>query len=69
MSRLGKLRKTVEYETDIPRCGNCAHYKHSRIVLRDSLPRVSSMLCKLHDFTVRPNAVCNKWAGTDGSTL
>jgi len=69
MSRLGQLRKKVHYETDIPRCSSCTHYRHSMVYLRDSLPKVSQCLCAKHQFTVRPNAVCDTWAGKDGSSL
>lgn len=69
MSKLGQLRKRVNYETDVPRCASCLHYRHSMVYLRDSLPRVSQILCVLHQFNVRPNAICDKWTGKDGDVL
>jgi hypothetical protein len=69
MSRLQKLRKKVEYETDTPRCSNCTNYRKAAYYLRDSLPVPTHAMCVLHAFTVRPNACCNKWSGADGSLL
>jgi hypothetical protein len=70
VSKLSQLRKKWNYETDVPRCCNCVHFKNPVVyVVRDSLPRRSHPLCKAGDFTVRPNAVCDKWTGIDGSTV
>lgn len=69
MSKLARLRKKVNYETDIPRCETCTHYRARRIYLYDSLPRVAQTICAKHSFWVRANAVCDTWAGKDGSAL
>jgi hypothetical protein len=69
MSKQARLRKRVNYETDIPRCENCSHYRKPGKYLIDSLPRTSPPQCKLHEFVVRPNACCDYWRGLKGEGL
>lgn len=66
---LRKLRKQVNYETDVPRCGNCRHFNGKRVVLKDSLPVRFYCVCTKHSFEVRPNAVCDTWIGSTGDVL
>lgn len=69
MSKLGQLRRRVHYETDVPRCSNCTSYRRPGQYLRDSLPRQPPAACKLHAFTVKPDACCDRWTGHRGETL
>jgi hypothetical protein len=69
MSALGRLRKRWNYETNVPRCLNCTHYRKPGIFLRDSLPIKSPAMCKAGDFTVAPNACCDRWESKDGDRL
>lgn len=69
MSKLSALRKRVGYDADVPRCNNCKQFRRGGEWLRDSLPRTSPPTCKVHGFTIKLMAVCDKWAGTNGDTL
>lgn len=69
MSRLGRLRKKVNYETDIPRCQTCVHFRKSRIFLKNSIPIKSQAMCHKHEFTAAPMAVCDDWKDSKGNTL
>lgn len=69
MSRLSRLRKKVNYDTDVPRCQTCIHFRKSRTFFRDSLPVKSHPLCHKHDFIVAPMSVCDNWQDRKGSTL
>ena len=66
---LSRRRRAWNYETNVPRCENCAHYRKPGTFLRDSLPRTSPPQCKLGEFIVKPTAVCDRWTGADGATL
>jgi hypothetical protein len=69
MSRLSRLRKAVNYDTDIPRCQTCKHLRKPGSFLKNSLPVKSPALCKQHDFTVQLLSVCDNWTGRKGETL
>jgi hypothetical protein len=60
MSKLSQKRKLWKYTPQAPRCVNCAHYRASGMFLRNSLPVKSPTLCKLGDFIVGPNGICEK---------
>lgn len=55
-----KKEKMGYSEEKAPTCGNCVHRKPQ--------PN-SSRVCMLGGFFVNDHAICNKWAGLDGSTL
>lgn len=69
MSRLSKLRKKVNYDTDIPRCQTCIHFRKSQTFFRESLPVKSHAMCHKHEFTTAPLAVCDSWTDSKGHTL
>jgi hypothetical protein len=70
MSKLSQLRKKMGYETNVPRCETCASYKKPYIFLStNSIPKRSPAFCRTADFTVQPNACCDKWVGNDGTEL
>ncbi len=69
MSKLGKLRKKVNYETNVPRCQTCVHYRKAPTFLRNSLPIKGQALCVQYHFTVAPMSVCDSWKSSSGDTL
>lgn len=71
MSHLGQLKKKWDYETNVPRCSTCTHFKQSMIVLTtDSLTKRVNHHCGLGGFTINQNAVCKNWQDkTTGDTL
>lgn len=70
MSKLGQLRKRINYETNVPRCETCVAFKKPYVYLMtNSLPARSKPLCKAHQFTIQALSCCDKWTGKDGSTL
>lgn len=70
MSKLGQLKKAWEYESSVPRCAICTHFRESHIRLTTNSQTVrTNHHCALGGFTVSRNGVCRRWTGTDGSTL
>ena len=67
MISIRKLRKSVGYERNVPRCANCAQYKPLRMWMLNSLPRVAPPACKLHGFTVEPMSICDTWQSKSGA--
>lgn len=61
MTRAASVKKDWEWESDVPRCMNCLHFRSSAMFLVNSLPRKVSPFCKKGQFNTRPNAVCNRW--------
>ena len=73
MPLLGKAaaraKTRIGYETDVPRCENCAHYKKARTFLVNSLPRFFPTQCRQFRLLVDPNAACDSWRGKSGEGL
>lgn len=69
MTYLAKLKRDWNYEGNVPRCDICTHYRPAKLYLIDSLPRLSDPTCNHGGFACRPNAVCDKWVGKDGTKL
>ena len=70
MSKLGQLKKKVNDEGSVPRCSTCKAYRPSQVLLStDSQTFRKNHHCGVHGFTITPNAICDGWHGTDGSTL
>jgi len=70
MSKLSILRRSWDYEGNVPRCSICSHFKASHIRLTtNSQTKVTNHHCLLGGFTIHPNGVCKNWAGKDGSAL
>lgn len=70
MSKLGQVKKNVEYEGSVPRCFNCVNYKEASIRLStNSNTFRKNQHCKRFFFTISPNGICKHWNGVDGSTL
>jgi hypothetical protein len=61
MSKLSRLRKKWFYESQAPRCINCAHFRKPGIFLRNSLPVKSPPICSAGDFITGPNAICDNY--------
>lgn len=66
---LASLKRQLHYDSDVPRCETCKHFRKAGSVLIDSLPRAFGPKCTLHDFNVRQCGCCDTWAGHDGSDL
>lgn len=66
MTRAASVKKDWGWESDVPRCVTCVHFKSSAMFLVNSLPRKVSPFCKKGDFNTRPMAVCRHW--TDRKT-
>lgn len=69
MSWASKERKKAGYEKNIPRCGNCKHYKAGFRVLVNSIPRTMPIMCKKHNFSIATNSICDHWESKDGEKL
>lgn len=70
MCNLSILRRSWDYEGNVPRCSICVHFKASHIRLTtNSQTKVTNHHCKLGGFTIAPNGLCKNWFGKDGSTL
>lgn len=69
MSLLKRLRKRVAWESDVPRCQTCRHFRERGYRLVNSLPKIVRAHCVLHTFETRPCAVCDCWATKFGETL
>ncbi len=61
MTHASQVKKDWEWESDVPRCMTCEHFRSSAMFLVNSLPRKVSPFCKKGSFNTRPNAVCNRW--------
>lgn len=61
MTHASQAKKDWEWESDVPRCMTCEHFRSSAMFLVNSLPRKVSPFCKKGWFNTRPNAVCNRW--------
>lgn len=66
MSKIEDRKAQAEYETDIPRCGNC-----SWMVRKDNrTPKGRPIkLCGLNSWAVQENSVCKHWKSSTGETL
>lgn len=70
MSKLSQLKHDWNYDTDVPRCATCVHFKTAMIVLTtNSRTKRINHHCGIGFFRVAQNSVCDKWLGADGSTL
>lgn len=70
MSKLGQLKKLVNYEGNVPRCSTCKVYRASQVMLStNSQTFRKNHHCGLHGFTITPNAICDHWHGADGTVL
>lgn len=67
MSKLSQLRKKVGYETGVPRCVNCIHFRKPFIKLTyDSKTIKVPAWCKKNDFKIEAGAVCNLYENDKG---
>lgn len=70
MSKLGQKRKSWNYETNVPRCETCVNVLRPQVYLtRDSIPVRSHWRCKAGEFTIQPNACCDRWKSKTGEVV
>jgi hypothetical protein len=70
MSFMAKIKKKVGYQTNVPRCEICSHFKKSKIVLTEnSNTKRVNHYCLNHGFSIAVNSVCNTWETVSGETL
>lgn len=70
MSKLGQLKRKVNYETSVPRCATCIKFKEASIRLStNSQTYRKHAHCKEHYFTISPNGVCDDWKSNKGEVL
>ena len=68
--RLRKAAKQAQgYEDRPPRCLNCEHYSSPQHGTPDRKNFYQPAICGLGGFPVRAFSICDRWVGTDGSTL
>lgn len=68
-----KAKQRQGYEEHPPLCRNCIHYR----LPEEGRPEAHGLKalkyvgakCALGNFECRPFAICDKWAGEDGSVL
>jgi len=62
VSYMAKLKKKVGYETNVPRCETCSHFKKATVVLTEnSNTKRVNHYCANHGFTIAVNSVCDTW--------
>lgn len=59
LKRRAAIKISIGYDRDIPRCATCSSY----------MKPVDNWICGRHKFPSSGNAVCDNWAGKDGSVL
>jgi hypothetical protein len=66
MTKIDERKRAAEYETDIPRCGNC-----TRLVRRGyRTPRGKTVkVCGLHSWHVQENSLCKHWLSSTDEVL
>lgn len=65
-----KLKKKVNYESTVPRCGNCVHIQHSHMIKTVDQGLVyAQAICGKHGFGVKTVGVCDTWQGKEGEVL
>jgi hypothetical protein len=55
------FKRQNEYAAQAENCGNCQHFKKGYTVLINSLPKMVRPYCKLGEFFINKNAICNLW--------
>jgi hypothetical protein len=69
MSKYGRLKRAVRYQTHTPRCATCKHYSQQNTRLQDTGRIRWVRICKLHEFTIQTHSCCDTWASKDGEVL
>lgn len=64
-------QKAVCFEMDPPACNNCVHFKSAQYANVLISPRKMYMpaMCKLGNFQVRQNSICDEWTDKQGTRL
>ena len=63
-------RRSVEYDTDTPRCQTCKQYRKTHHVVNNGRPTgVATIWCQMNKFPVRPAGLCNLWESKRGEKL
>ncbi len=61
LAELRKLKKSIEYDPNIPRCETCVNFCKSKKVIVNSIPRLSPAKCIKYSFIINKNGLCNSW--------
>ena len=64
-----KLKRTMGYEDDVPRCQSCRAFRKARWVWDEDVPIRQPAFCSVGRFAVRPLACCDRWVGKRGEKL
>ncbi len=67
--RARKVKNSVEYETNVPRCETCKHFRKTKTILINSLPWWLPVRCVKHSLKVEATAICNTWESKTGEVL
>lgn len=71
MTRSGaaKMKQSMGFEADVPRCQTCSSYRKARTKLFDGELVKQAAMCSIGRFKVTPTDCCDRWSGKDGSQL
>jgi hypothetical protein len=69
----GLVASAIGWEGSTPRCRTCIHCRNEKTMLNRQTTRLPVVIippvCRRGKFVTRPEAVCDFWAGKDGTTL
>ncbi len=70
MKNYDALKKKVDYEENVPRCGTCVHMKKPDIKPnKQGAATLVPMMCRRHDFPIKASGICKNWKSRSGETL
>lgn len=69
MSAIKRLKKKVEFEHDVARCGTCKYFNDGHVFLMNSMIKKSKNYCNKHHFVATKHSLCNDWLSKRGETL
>lgn len=70
MSKLGQKKGKVGFESNVPRCAICVHFREQKICLgTNSQTFRKHAHCSKFGFTVTPLSICDHWQDSAGTTL
>lgn len=64
-----RIKKEVDYESNIARCGTCIHFKSKRMEMFGSRYKWLPSICKIHNFCTEQYGICNLWTDKQGRVL
>lgn len=63
------VKTRADYESDVPRCQTCRHFRSARILLVEGLAKPYPDRCKLHRVACEPAGLCATWENRAGERL